>query len=97
LFAPPNVGGFPHGMGWLSPSTVLGRYYLAATFADKASSGLPSSGDVEGWANRLGLASVSEATAASIREFVASTKTSEANKQRGVMILLLVSPDWMVV
>ena len=28
LFAPPNVGGWPSGLGWIGPSSLLGRYNL---------------------------------------------------------------------
>lgn len=32
LFAPPNVGGWPGGLGWIGPSTLLERYNVVGQF-----------------------------------------------------------------
>jgi uncharacterized protein (DUF1800 family) len=98
LFGPPNVGGFPMGLGWLSPSTVLGRYELASVIAGRKPSGLPSSGDLDGFARRLGVAGWSAETVSGVQGYLAeSAKLPEDYKQASVLILLLTSPDWAVI
>ena len=58
---------------------------------------LPASGDLAAWAARLGLAGLSPSTEAAIRGYLASPgTTAEAEKQKGVLTLLMSSPDWMV-
>jgi uncharacterized protein (DUF1800 family) len=96
LFVPANVGGFASGMGWLSPSTVVARYGWAATIAGKNPAGLPASTDTDGWAKRVGLGTLTNETAAALRAYAAqNTKLPEANRQSGILTLLLTSPDWM--
>jgi len=96
LFGPPNVGGFPSGMGWLSPSTIVARYDWAAFLAGKNNSNVPDSSDYDGWAHRIGLGALSEETTAVLHDFVvANAKWSETAKRAGVLTLLLTSPDWM--
>jgi hypothetical protein len=104
LLVPPNVGGWPTGGNWFSPATALARYEWAllcqqlwAAQAAATRTALPPSGDLDRWAAQLGLASLSAPTQAGVRRFLASGKaTAEADKQASVLVLLLASPDWMV-
>ena len=96
LFMPPNVGGFPSGVGWLSPSTIVGRYGWAATVAGKAGTNVPPSSDVAGWARRVGLGALSAETTAALHKYAADNpKLPESAQQTGVLTLLLTSPEWM--
>ncbi len=95
LFQPPNVGGYPSGTAWLSPSTIVARYDWGVVVSKQNPSGLPASGDFDGWARRLGLASLSPQTTAALRA-VTQTTRPEAAKQASVLMLLLTSPDWAV-
>ena len=96
LFVPPNVGGFASGTQWLSPSTVVARYGWAATIGGKNPAGLPASSDTDGWAKRVGLGALTTETAAALQAYVAQNpKLPEANRQAGMLTLLLTSPDWM--
>ena len=98
LFAPPNVGGWPVGTAWLSPSTELGRYALAAALQLKAPNTLPASGDLDGWAHFMGLGALSPPTVSALQRFLADQHAvAEKDRQAGVLILLLTSPDWMVI
>jgi uncharacterized protein (DUF1800 family) len=97
LFLPPNVSGFPTGLGWLSPSTVLGRYELGGVMNALNPMGLPASGDLGAWARRLGLAGLSAETEQAVRGYLAATRSTEDTRQTGVLILLLSSPDWAVI
>jgi uncharacterized protein (DUF1800 family) len=97
LFLPPNVGGFPSGLAWLSPTTVLARYGWATAVNGMKPAALPASGDLDGWARRLGLAGFTAETAAAVRKFVAESNKPEDLKQAGVLILLLASADWAVI
>ncbi|HVT76911.1 MAG TPA: DUF1800 domain-containing protein, partial [Acidimicrobiales bacterium] len=96
LFVPPNVGGFPAGMGWLSPSTIIARYGWAETVGTRAANGLPASSDVDGWARRAGLGALTAETVAALESYVTDNATlPESAKQMGVAVLLLTSPEWM--
>jgi uncharacterized protein (DUF1800 family) len=96
LFGPPNVGGFPSGMAWLSPSTIVARYDWAAQIAGKNNSNVPDSSDYDGWAKRIGLGALSDETTRVLHDFVLdNAKWAEAAKQAGVLTLLLTSPDWV--
>jgi uncharacterized protein (DUF1800 family) len=97
LFLPPNVGGFPSGLAWLSPTTVLARYGWATAVNNMKPAGLPASGDLDGWARRLGLAGFSAETASAVHKYVAESNKPEELKQSGVLILLLASADWAVI
>ena len=112
LLAPPNVGGWPVGTGWLSPVTTLGRYDLAlhvreAFFslfnpvslvtAIKVGSSYPAPDDLDGWAKRFGLPGLSAATAGAIKGYLsARRKDSAEDRQAGVVALILSSPEWVV-
>jgi uncharacterized protein (DUF1800 family) len=95
-FVPPNVGGFPSGMGWLSPSTVVARYDFAATVAGKNNANLPAANDYDGWARRVGLGTLTNETVTALDAYVTqNAKHAEQTKQQGVLALLLTSPDWV--
>ncbi|MDQ1444847.1 MAG: hypothetical protein QOI20_1311 [Acidimicrobiaceae bacterium] len=104
-FKPPNVGGWPMGLRWLTPATLLARYDLAFTlFYARDTTGpgrvlLPPSNDLDAWTARFGMASLDANTARVIREHVDAQdpSLSEEVRQLGVLALLLTSPDWMVV
>lgn len=98
LFSPPNVAGFPVGVDWLSPSTAVSRYDWGVFALNTQPTGLPASSDVDGWTRRLGLGSLTAETATVIRQYAANNaKATEADRQAGVLVLLLASPDWAVV
>jgi uncharacterized protein (DUF1800 family) len=103
LLAPPNVGGWPAGTGWLSPVTTLGRYDLALaarnayTLVPSTSSTLPKVDDLDGWAKMFGLPGFSSSTAAAIKGYLASRrKDPEDVRKDGVIALILSSPEWVV-
>lgn len=98
LFLPPNVGGFPTGLAWLSPSTVVARYDWGVLVKNRNPANLPASGDLEGWTRRLGLGQLSEETASVLRSTLAAQAAKTENqKQIAVLLLLLASPDWAVI
>jgi hypothetical protein len=105
LLAPPNVGGWPAGTGWLSPVTTLGRYDLALavrrayTLIPTVGPGttLPKVDDLDGWAKTFGLPGFSSATAGAIKGYLASRrKDPEEVRRDGVIALILSSPEWVV-
>jgi uncharacterized protein (DUF1800 family) len=103
-FRPPNVGGWPNALNWLSQTTMLGRYDLGVSLvaAYKAQHAdqlikMPASADVDGWTKFMGLARLTTNTALRIREYLASPGTTvEADKQTSMFVLLGASPDWQV-
>jgi uncharacterized protein (DUF1800 family) len=98
VLVPPNVGGWPIGTAWLSPATLLARYGFAVRAQMKATVALPPSSDLGAWATLLGLAPLTKETTATINAFVAGqSKASEPHRQTSVLILLLSSPEWMVI
>ena len=108
-FDPPNVGGWPVQKDWLSPVTTLARYDWGITAFNLSTLptialGLgtrptfPPSNDLDAWVRRFGLAALSANTTAVIRDYLASKASAqEAEKQAGVLVLLVSSPDWMVI
>jgi uncharacterized protein (DUF1800 family) len=112
LLAPPNVGGWPVGTGWLSPVTALGRYDAALKlttffnlFNPLSAAALvrnplqpnPKPEDVDGWAKVFGLPGLSSATAKAIDDYLdARAKDPEQARRDGVVALILSSPDWVV-
>jgi hypothetical protein len=104
LLAPPNVGGWPAGTGWLSPVTTLGRYDLALAVRNGSPfipSGppptLPKLDDLDGWAKTFGLPGFSSATASAIKGYLAGRrKDPEETRRDGVIALILSSPEWVV-
>lgn len=103
-FQPPNVSGWPVGHNWLSTTTMIARYDLGITAYNLWAAlnknlrvVLPASGDLAGWAALLGLAGLTTNTEAALRNYLGSPgTTSEAEKQKGVLALIVSSPDWMV-
>ena len=110
LLAPPNVGGWPVGDGWLSPVTTLGRYDLAlrvraafnllnpaslSSFATRTAP--PAPDDLAGWAKTFGIPALSSATTTSIKDYLAKRKNDpEQDRRDGVIALILSSPEWVV-
>ena len=103
-FFPPNVGGWPHGTGWLAQTTNLGRYDVSAILANYWRAlalnyviTLPASGDLTGWTRFMGLASLSTSTKLRVQSYLADPGTlDELTKQLAVFVLLATSPDWQV-
>ncbi|HEV3475491.1 MAG TPA: DUF1800 domain-containing protein [Actinomycetota bacterium] len=108
-FDPPNVGGWPVQKEWLSPVTTLARYDWGVTafnlttlptgiLGSGVGAQLPPSNDLDAWARQFGLAGLSANTRAVIRDYVAAKAGAPENEKRaGVLILLVSSPDWMVI
>ncbi len=98
LFRPPNVGGWPVGMSWVTPVTVLARYELALRIYDAAQAqDLPPAADLTAWRRRLGLAGLAASTQTAVKSYLTKRKNdAEATRQQGVLALLLSSPDWVV-
>jgi uncharacterized protein (DUF1800 family) len=104
-FLPPNVGGWPHGTGWLSQTTNLGRYDVLAILVNYFVYGLalhnakplPPSGDLAAWAAYMGLDSFSTSTKLRLQEYLADPGTvDEVQKQMSMFVLVGTSPDWQV-
>ena len=103
-FLPPNVGGWPHGAGWLSQTTNLGRYDVLAVlvqylhnFGLQLAKPLPPSGDLNQWAAYMGLDAFSTNTKLRLQEYLADPRTTdEAQKQMSMFVLVGTSPDWQV-
>jgi uncharacterized protein (DUF1800 family) len=101
---PPNVGGWPSGLNWLSQTTVLGRYDLLYVLVQyfhnggfHAISPLPASGDLAAWAAYMGLDGFSTGTTLRLQEYLADPGTTdEVQKQIGMFVLVGTSPDWQV-
>lgn len=104
LFAPVDVSGWPLGRDWISPVTALSRYHaglildsLVNAAPTHALAPLPASDDLAGWARRLGLTGFGGNTSNAVGSYLRAAATSnEADKQAGVMTLLLSSPEWVV-
>jgi uncharacterized protein (DUF1800 family) len=103
-FVPPNVGGWPNGVGWLSQTTTLGRYDMLNLLVnayrnqqrDKVAA-MPPSADLAYWAWYMGLWHLTPSTTARLKEYQAKPGTTvEADKQASMFILLGASPDWQV-
>lgn len=109
LFVPPNVGGWPVDEEWLAPGTTLARYRLA-TFVEAEArrqaatvelpagpQALPEAGDLAAWAARFGLAEFSPNTARTLQGYLsAAAKAPEPQRKKGIMTLVISSPDWTV-
>lgn len=104
LFDPVDVSGYPLGRDWISPVTALARYEAARTLhtvavAEPATAldPLPAADDLKGWARRLGLTGFSMNTTNAVSSYLRTAKTASAHdRQAGVLILLLSSPEWVV-
>ena len=109
LFEPPNVGGWPVDEEWIAPGTTLARYRLATFIEAEArrQAGtvdlpvgprpLPEPDDLAGWAARFGLAAFTSNTERTLRGYLASSvKSAPAQRLKGVMTLVISSPEWTV-
>jgi uncharacterized protein (DUF1800 family) len=104
LFVPPNVGGWPEGLSWLSQTTMLGRYdmlhVLFAAYRQQQRNQVakpPPSGDLAFWAWYMGLPRFSTNTTLRLRDYLANPGTTvELDKQASMFILVGASPDWQV-
>jgi uncharacterized protein (DUF1800 family) len=103
-FQPPNVGGWPKGIAWLSDITTRARYdlaqYMLAAWTAQSKQNLyplPASTDTAGWLQFLGLGHLSTTTQQQLSTYLANSGTSdEKTKQNSVLLLLVASPDWQV-
>jgi uncharacterized protein (DUF1800 family) len=103
-FVPPNVGGWPHGLGWLSQTTTLGRYDMLNTLWNAyrnqqrhLTAPPPPVTDLAYWTWWLGLASLSTSTTLRLQEYLAAPGTTVVlDRQASLFILLGASPDWQV-
>ena len=101
---PPNVGGWPHGLDWLSQVSVLARYDVIYTIVQYVHDAglelafpLPASGDLPGWAAYMGLDGFTTNTTLRLREYLDDPGTAdEIQKQIGMFVLVGTSPDWQV-
>jgi uncharacterized protein (DUF1800 family) len=103
-FLPPNVGGWPHGLNWLSQTTNLARYdaVLAVVqyfhnLALEYVRPLPASDDLDDWAWYMGLPGFTTNTRLRLQEFLDDPQTvNEVEKQLSMFVLIGTSPDWQV-
>ena len=104
LYDPPNVAGWHGGTAWANTATLLARYNFAARAAQLATDdqlgalldGTPAPAP-QPWMLRLGLLDLSPATSAAIGNYVAAARAAHADDKtvaRGVLTLLLASPDY---
>jgi uncharacterized protein (DUF1800 family) len=107
LFNPPNVSGWKGGAAWANTATVLARYNFAARMAkvvsdDQVGAMLDAGGgdprdSVRPWMDRLGLLDLLPATQASLDAYHGDPKAGGGDpktRARGVLTLLLASPDY---
>lgn len=113
LLEPPNVGGWPAGIGWLSPVTQLGRYDLAlrirsamlnlfsptsaASLATGRLADLPAPADIAGWAKTFGLPGLSATTSNAIKTYVTKRKSDGDIELQAGVIALILSSPEWVV
>jgi len=109
LFAPPNVGGWHGGRAWANTAGALARYNFATTLADQVANdivlqtldqaeGVPRN-TVGPWMNRLGLLSLSATTQQGIGQYLNAANAaldSATTITRGILAILLSSPDYML-
>jgi uncharacterized protein (DUF1800 family) len=107
LFEPPNVAGWKGGAAWANTAATLARYNFAARVGklvtDNAvrtvldSAGGEPRDTAPLWMHRLGLLALYPSTEAALGKYLdASTaaKTEPGVRTRGVLTLLLASPDF---
>jgi uncharacterized protein (DUF1800 family) len=107
LFNPPNVAGWKGGASWANTATTLARYNFAARAAklvtdDAVGSVLATAGGeprdtTAPWMHRLGLIELMPTTGSAIDTYLsdsAAAKTDPKVRARGVLTLLLASPDY---
>ena len=107
LFEPPDVSGWKGGASWANTAATLARYNFAARIGklvtDNAvrtvldSAGGEPRDTAPLWMQRLGLLSLLPSTQASIDRYLEASnaaKTDPGVRTRGVLTLLLASPDF---
>ena len=107
LFDPPSVAGWDGGASWANTATMLARYNFSARVAklvsdDAIRATLATAGgqprETAGpWMRALGLLELLPTTQASIDRYLAESAgagTDAATRTRGVLTLLLASPDY---
>jgi uncharacterized protein (DUF1800 family) len=107
LFNPPNVSGWKGGASWANTATTLSRYNFAAQVGklvtdDVVGAVLATAGgeprETAGpWMHRLGLLSLMPTTASAVDRYLsdsAAAGTDAGTRARGVLTLLLASPDY---
>jgi uncharacterized protein (DUF1800 family) len=107
LFNPPNVSGWKGGASWANTATTLARYNFAAQIGklvtdDSVSAVLAAAGgeprETAGpWMHRLGLLSLMPTTISAVDRYLsdsAAAGTDAGTRARGVLTLLLASPDY---
>jgi uncharacterized protein (DUF1800 family) len=106
LFNPPNVSGWKGGATWANTATTLARYNLASRLARIATDdSLASTVDLANgvmrattrvWMDRLGIIELAPKTQQAIDQYLAAAtaKNDAATTARGVLTLLLASPDY---
>ena len=105
LFVPPNVGGWPHGLGWLSQTTTLGRYDLLnelwTAYKNQQRHQVappPPTSDLAYWTWWMGLSRLSTSTTLRLTDYLAAAGTTvELDKAASLFILVGTSPDWQVI
>jgi uncharacterized protein (DUF1800 family) len=109
LFAPPNVAGWKGGTTWANTAGALARYNFAAQLASQvAASTVQATLDQANsvpratqapWMSRLGLLSLSAQTQQGLDQYVNAATTAKdaaTTITRGILTLLLASPDYML-
>ena len=107
LFNPPNVSGWKGGAAWANTATVLSRYNFSARLAelvtdDVVGGVLATAGgeprDTAGpWMARLGLLGLIPTTEAAVGRYLDESQAAgmdPATRARGVLTVLLASPDY---
>ena len=107
LFEPPDVSGWKGGATWANTAATLARYNFAARIGklvtdNAVRTALDSAGGeprdtAPVWMHRLGLLSLLPSTEASLAQYLdasAAAKADPAVRTRGVLTLLLASPDF---
>jgi hypothetical protein len=107
LFEPPDVSGWKGGPTWANTAATLARYNFAArvgklvtdnavrTVLDMAGGEPRDTAPL--WMHRLGILSLLPSTEASLAEYLDASATAKADpavRARGVLTLLLASPDF---
>jgi uncharacterized protein (DUF1800 family) len=108
LYYPPDVAGWRGGPTWLMSSSVLARYQFAQNVSKRVSTKVltakenqPENKDdaaewVFLWANKLGLWEISDTSKKAIAQYAEESfvhMKSQTNGLRGMLFLLLVSPE----
>ncbi|RTE06332.1 DUF1800 domain-containing protein [Paenibacillus whitsoniae] len=109
LFVPPDVAGWRGGQAWLTSNNLLARFQFAEGIAKSIGSAKLTSADwkpqapvqaaawVQLWAERLGIATLSEKTQASLSSYandsLVHSKKMNTTGLRGLLQLVLISPE----